>query len=459
MLDINNLYNDYVANALDLENLELSDNDFQYIENYLNKQKILQLPSRFKSIILNSDDEIVINAICRGMMILNSTIKDLKDLLKNDKFSGKKLNDEELYLLNNTINILNLPQNILKFIQNHKYYKFRKVSLLGDMTAEEEQRLFSFLSISPTYYNKIPNELISASSNYDIVSLIYGNINEKRHSKPIKLDSDNYRPKYRGYTHNGIDNGEYDKLYIIPKQLESNYPDLGKLSFLRNLLEYKRSGVWVNTEQEIGRVYHEDNSIEEQQSIELFQELYSEEWNEEQFRKNQSSFVGKPKNHLCRDKKLNVIKTSELVETTSDNVYFGFLLKGDTTNQLSYIHIVKTQNDYDYEIQFYILPNNIFNERLQVSRHDGFSVVVAHNNLDKQQVQTYSHSHVYNVLEMILGRKKGKYDISYNSASEPKSFDESLGECVEYNCVNSNEILTKIKEAIRNFERARSIIL
>lgn len=457
MLDLDNLYNEFINGNLDSSDLILSIDQIQYIENFLNKNKIIQIPSLFKSITL-SDDELTINGLCRALLILITKLNFAQSMLKKDVGLGKQLSDDELKFINTEINFpqaLSLNSEMLDLIQTNKYLNIDKTCILGELTEEDENRIINFLKITPYYFNKIPFESLSTFSLYDIVSMIYYNIDEKRHTKPEMLTNDKSL-KYKGFTHCGIEGSDYTKQYITAKTINppSNI-SLHKLAFLRNLLEYHRSGILVNSNEEIGRMYHENNTEEEQETYDLFDKIYSEEWNEAEFRKNQSSFIGKPKNNLNRDNNLNIVRNTKS-KIDSDNIYYGFLFKGDNTNQLSYLHIRKREsNDNDYEIEFYILPNNIFNERLQITRHDSFPFEVKHNNLNKNQLRTYTHVHVYNPFEMILGRKKGEYDISYNSETTPKPFQQALKECLEYNfshITNSNDLISQIQNIVINSE-------
>ena len=78
-----------------------------------------------------------------------------------------------------------------------------------------------------------------------------------------------------------------------------------------------------------------------------------------------------------------------------------------------------------YEIQLNALPNGSIENRLQLMRLDNWKDVQSHKNLGNK-LQTATHVHLYNPLDLLRGKKNGAYDIAFNIEDKSTEFNTAL---------------------------------
>jgi len=93
---------------------------------------------------------------------------------------------------------------------------------------------------------------------------------------------------------------------------------------------------------------------------------------------------------------------------------------------LIHVNISDVTNDKStYEIQLNILPEGELQHRIQLVRFDNWKDPQYHKNLGNK-LQTTTHIHLYNPLDLLRGKKNGAFDIAFNISDKSTDFESAL---------------------------------
>lgn len=224
--------------------------------------------------------------------------------------------------------------------------------------------------------------------------------------------------------------------------------EVDKLIFCKNLLEFYRTDLFVDR----SGVLDCKNQYEDGYILSCFKSLYSGKFKQNEFRQNQANVMYEPNLFYsnvseCPSKMLGARSLK-----TDSGLIIGIILKNATNDyyylmhmQISSLETGKT----NYEIQLNLLPQGEISKRIQLIRMDNYESKKAHNNIGGKRLETTTHVHLYNHLDLFRGRKNGNYDISHNLEDDGVDFDKALELFVSIMDLNtdlSNAIIAKVKE-------------
>ncbi len=203
--------------------------------------------------------------------------------------------------------------------------------------------------------------------------------------------------------------------------------DLNKMVFARNLLSYKKSGIMPSPNGLI------DFYVGEEEEDDLTNRLcceYSKRFDNDKFKSMQSSPIFIIENSLVKPERLEKMKGVR----KGKGLALGALLSSpcsvvnEFVRQFYLIHIYiddVTDDKCKYEIQLNIIPEARFDARIQLMRLDNWKDLQSHKNIG-YKLQTTTHVHLYNHLDLLRGKTDGAYDIAYNFNEDSTKFDDSL---------------------------------
>ena len=232
--------------------------------------------------------------------------------------------------------------------------------------------------------------------------------------------------------------------------------DLDKLVFVRNYLEFIRTGVMPTPD---GKIYFEADLSEKLESEREFAELYRTGFDNREFVNHQANYIfdingamlspGKLQKFksVKNDKSLSVgcllSSNSLFCDTVHDDVYFLVHINIDDV----------TNNKSNYELQLNILPQAVIENRVQIVRFDNWKEEQTHRNLGNK-LNTVTHIHLYNHLDLLRGKKNGAYDIAFNLTEDSTDFETALKVFMEF-IVRDEELQNKlIKKVLKAKESA-----
>ncbi len=200
--------------------------------------------------------------------------------------------------------------------------------------------------------------------------------------------------------------------------------DFGKLIFCRNLLLYYQTGIMPDVN---GMADFSTADDEHMNLIDDFRDLYSKNFDENEFKMKQGNFICDPEVYRniykLEDKKC--IKIGK-------KLIAGFIVsctdKFETVkiDYLVHIQLNDVNNSYsNYEMQINIVPHGDLEYRLQLMRLDNWEHEQTHRNVAKK-LNTTTHIHIYNEFDILRGKTNGAYDIAYNVEGRSTEFESSL---------------------------------
>ena len=259
----------------------------------------------------------------------------------------------------------------------------------------------------------------------------YGFFEKVKHNCDAEFETfDQYRPSF------------------ISKQAIS--PDIDKLIFCKNLLEFYEKDLYVD------RNGYLDCRVDflPDELISDFRKLYNTKFDEHQFKTTQANVIFNPdfnyKNSIQYLKPTSILGVKNI--QTDDNLVIGMILENHTGEIYHLMHIaIKDINKEKstYEIQLNLLPQGDINKRVQLIRIDNYETMQAHKNLGGKRLDTTTHVHLYNHFDILRGKVNGNYDISHNLENQSTDFDTALNSFLSTMDLDTelhNEIVKKIKE-------------
>lgn len=210
----------------------------------------------------------------------------------------------------------------------------------------------------------------------------------------------------------------YRPSFISKKNLT---PELKKLVFCKNLLEYYRTGVLVS---KMGVLTNSlDDYYGEKDLKHNFNLTYNKKYNYDEFKTKQGNYIFAPEYIGSEPESL----ISDKAVKKDDTLSIGFLLKSGCESYYLLHIFLKDYNNLDgtYEIQLNILPDENIENRAQLIRFDNWETKQTHKNIAKK-LNTSTHIHLYNHLDLLRGKTNGGFDIAYNIEDKNTNFVDAL---------------------------------
>ena len=114
-----------------------------------------------------------------------------------------------------------------------------------------------------------------------------------------------------------------------------------------------------------------------------------------------------------------------------------------------------TNSKSTYELQLNILPQGSIENRVQLVRFDNWAEEQTHKNLGNK-LNTTTHIHLYNHLDLLRGKKNGAFDIVFNLTEDSTDFETALNVFVKF-ILQDEELQKKlIKKVLKEKETASS---
>lgn len=234
--------------------------------------------------------------------------------------------------------------------------------------------------------------------------------------------------------------------------------DLDKLVFVRNYLEFIRTGIIPTPD---GQYYFEADFREKSESKKEFDKIYKRGFDNAAFIDHQANYIfdingamlspGKLEKFKSveNDKSLTIgcllVSNSLFCDYVHDDVYFLVHINiNDVTNSKS-----------TYELQLNILPQGSIENRVQLVRFDNWAEEQTHKNLGNK-LNTVTHIHLYNHLDLLRGKKNGAYDIAFNLQEESTDFETALKVFMEFVVRDENLRDKLLKRVLKAKEMAVS---
>lgn len=247
---------------------------------------------------------------------------------------------------------------------------------------------------------------------------------------------------------------KFDKYRTALISSKNSIPNLNKVVFAKNLLEYYKTKIMPTPKGYIDCTLYSD---EEEKAIDDLSKVYCSKFTEKKFQQIQSNFIFTPINmHYKGLDKVEKVKHCNVADGTAigvlisgrDNIYESDV----KTYYLIHMFLKDIGNDKcTYELQFNVIPNGNIKSRIQLLRLDNWSKQGAHKNLG-EVLSTTTHIHVYNHFDLLRGKENGAFEIAYNIENQSTDFLTSLD-----NFLNILEVTpTAKKEIISSFKKIKA---
>ena len=218
--------------------------------------------------------------------------------------------------------------------------------------------------------------------------------------------------------------GSFDKFRPNLHSSKQIRADFGKVIFLRNLLTFYETGIMPHYN---GFIDMSVDEFEHDDLIEDFKKLYSKNFDETEFKNNQSNFICNPEVYnyeFSFEAGKKVIQGKKFISACIVSCVDQF--KSVRNDYLIHIKIDDVNDEYsNYEMQISIIPRGDLSLRLQLMRLDNWHKEMSHKNVAKK-LATTTHIHLYNEFDLLRGKENGSFDIAYNLEGESTSFETSL---------------------------------
>lgn len=229
--------------------------------------------------------------------------------------------------------------------------------------------------------------------------------------------------------------------------------DIDKLIFCKNKIEQLENDAQLPDENLDIHYITDDDYAEalEKDFIKTYKHFNSDE-----FRARQSNLIVCDPRIWTDTNKINKIKG----KIEGDKLILGLLCSAD--NEVFYlIHIEINNimaNNSAYEIQYNIIPaDDTLKNRIQLLRLDNWEVEGKHKNISNT-LSTSTHIHLYNMFDLIRGKRNGSFDIAYNITEEGTTFNLALETFLSVLCVTEDfkkEVKTKVNAALKKAKEKR----
>lgn len=359
--------------------------------------------------------------------------------------------EEEMYLLTNE-NILNFSSDLLDKVyhvnMDHLDPQFDFVEPI-DIENHNRFKLFTTIIAKKDLIKKTINENDYSQTGLISALLDKIKIEYKNREFPLKALEDDVGFKNKYFSMN-LDKltafKPYDSKIISDK---ASFEIMEKIAFARNLYEYISTGIFVfKYSSELSPFPDEETKKQADDDLKYIYENFDE-----------GKFLNMQK---------NVVFSPLFPHTYSDSVYsHAYSVEGDTTH----IGLLVTTKPFDelvfismkisgsgdsqrYEIQYNKLLENKLENRVQMLRLDNYTQPGTHKNIGGTKLDTTTHIHIYNPLDVIRGKINGGYDIAYNIEQGSMPFSDALD--IFSNIFNFNNSLKEdIKSTISNIMKSQ----
>lgn len=247
-----------------------------------------------------------------------------------------------------------------------------------------------------------------------------------------------------------LDFSQYRPELITQKRI---LEEINKIKFCRNLLEFYRTGIMVESDSLIDFFLDDESEV-----VQDFINLYGEDFNLEDFKNKQGNFICDFDNMPVSNPD-RIVATKQIVQ--GDSLICGMLLSQDNMFEPESAYYLLHINIRDfnkstctYEIQLSILPEGQIEHRIQLIRLDNWESVQPHKNVSKK-LQTTTHIHLYNIFDLLRGKINGNYDITFNIEDKTTDFEASLQVFLQVVGVDAG----LKKEIVEKISRVRELLV
>ena len=430
-----------------IENLQ------KYIEKYSKK-----IPSMYESLKKDEQENEVLENVVYTIQNISTAVNyllDYYDKIDDEKtgmkYSHRHIRPNDMFCFNSytikdafekyhkELNIsrkaFNKTFDLLEFFKKKK--SLQKVFGENDWYNMDTKEIL----LSLKDYHKLNLSGIEIGSGDDsyIKELIrvysYGFFEKVKHNCDAEFETfDQYRPSF------------------ISKQAIS--PDIDKLIFCKNLLEFYEKDLYVDRNGYLDCKVGYDMP---EYLIAKFRKVYNSKFNEKTFRENQANVIFNPDFNYTHS--IEYIKPNAIVGVkniqTDEKLVIGLILENYTGEIYHLMHIAIndiSKEKSSYEIQLNLLPQGHIDKRIQLLRVDNYETQQAHKNLGGKKLPTSTHVHLYNHFDLLRGKVNGNYDISHNLENDSTDFISALHgflSVMDLDVELHNEIVKKIKEIKR----------
>ena len=428
----------------------LIENLKKYIDKYSNK-----IPSMYSSVKTEEQEKENIDTICYNLENIADVVNDLLDewFEKDKDKCGVKYKPS--YIRSNDLFKFN------EFTIKEAYEKYSDRIDLSNKMFVKTMELLKFIkdkkSIEKVFgkndwYNMPTEEILLALKDY------YKNNQDKfefyeNKDSLIQELIQNYPCHFFDDIKRNCDSSfeKFDKYRPMFVSKQEMTPEIDKLIFCKNLLEFARTGLFVDRNSYLDCRVNYDTP---EYLISEFRKVYNKNFDEISFRVNQVNLIFNP--DFNYDLAINYYKPENVLSMKSieieDGVIIGSLLENETKEIYYLVHIaIKDINksNSSYEIQLNLLPQGKIDKRIQLMRVDNYETQQAHKNLGGKRLPTSTHVHLYNHFDLLRGKVNGNYDISHNLENGSTDFDTALNlflSTMDLDIELYKEIVKKIKE-------------
>jgi len=430
----------------------LIENLNKYIEKYLFK-----IPSMYASVKKEEQENDNIDLICynlQNIAVAVNYLLDDRDKIDNEKY-GFKYSHRHIR-----------PNDLFKFNDFTINEAFEKQSHRIDLSKtmfDKTMKLIKFLKDKKAidkvfgdndWYNMPTEEILLSLKDFfksDQDKFEFYKEQDCLIKEMLKQYSCNFFENIKRNCDSSFEEFEkYRPMFISKQQMT---PEIDKLIFCKNLLEFYKTGLMVDRNGSLDcRVDNLPNYL-----INEFRRIYNTKFDEKSFKDKQSNVIFNPdvnytltRNYFKPQKVLSM-KSIE----TEDGVVIGSLLENQTGEVYYLVHIAIKDICKDkstYEIQLNLLPQGYIDKRIQLIRVDNYETQQAHKNLGGKRLPTSTHVHLYNHFDLLRGKVNGNYDISHNLENDSTDFYSALNSflyVMDLDVELHKDIVKKIKEIKR----------
>lgn len=399
------------------------------------------------------------------------------DYINNSENSNYNTDEEEKYdnySYNHSIdedefNIL--PQDLFKFnlytVNNaYKKYKNEINNLVTPEVFEKVINLIKFVREKRSLQKIYPNTDLSTLNIEEILNSLYDYHKNKNELFDITVEYDIYDKMNMSFANyydviklncneiNDIDFKNYRAKLISNKGINT---DIDKLTFMRNLLEYYRTGIFVDPDASLNFFIDEYEYLN---IVDKFKKIYNRNFDNREFVNHQGNFIFDINKSVLTPKCVKATKKVLNGKSLAMGVLLGAEFESNLQLHLLHIFIKDITNpNSTYEIQFNALPSGNIENRVQLIRFDNWEEKQTHKNIG-QKLDTTSHIHIYNHLDLLRGAKNGAYDIAYNISDESIDFDRALKIFIDLIISNDSnfakELTTNLLKTINKLKAQKS---
>jgi len=422
--------------------------------NFINEQA-KTLPSYFKSQEKNStenfDADNFTHVVDDIAYIADLYIDDIKSGIEYDSISKeleKEFEEDNFNIYNETDNdldeelqetssrVFSLYTELIK--QSYEKYNY-KVPGLTPKIVEQITNLISFVQ------EKKSLKRIYGDNNWKTIEpgKLFITLKDFHKNKPeifkidsMELTSSDFQENcffdeyiYR-LLNNRINISKMDFVEFRPSMISKSAiaTDIKKLIFARNFIEFAKSGIMPSPD---GYIDFLKDQYNEHEVIAEFKKIYRNSFDNKKFVDMQGNFIFNLDQYILDPERIEKVKGVIQGKSLSIGCLLSTTYMHDTVEygkqyMLIHVNISDVTNDKStYEIQLNILPEGELQHRIQLVRFDNWKDPQYHKNLGNK-LQTTTHIHLYNPLDLLRGKKNGAFDIAFNISDKSTDFESAL---------------------------------